>query len=253
MNKFWDFRPVMDEAGNETAERELVMNGPISDESWWGDEITPAAFREELNAGSGPITVWINSPGGDVFAASEIYTMLKEYPGKVTVKIDALAASAASVIAMAGDVVAMAPTAMMMIHNPATIAFGDAKEMQQTIEILNEIKESIINAYELKTGLSRAKIARMMDGPNGEGTWMNAYKAKAEGFADEVMYSEDETVAVAAETVKKITENMEATIDIERRFVAMIRDKTQPAPEPEPEPMGRSVDELLEELKNKKR
>ena len=240
MNKFWDFRPVMDEAGNETAERELVMNGPISDESWWGDEVTPAAFREELNAGSGPITVWINSPGGDVFAASEIYTMLKEYPGKVTVKIDALAASAASVIAMAGDIVAMAPTAMMMIHNPATIAFGDAKEMAQTIEILNEIKESIINAYELKTGLSRAKIARMMD----EETWMNARKSKEEGFADEIMYSGDPENSVS------VAVNMAAVRDMERKVVAMIRDKTQPV---EPEPMGRSIEDLLEELKNKKR
>ena len=240
MNKFWNFRPIMDEAGNETAERELVMNGPISDESWWGDEVTPAAFREELNAGSGPITVWINSPGGDVFAASEIYTMLKEYPGKVTVKIDALAASAASVIAMAGDIVAMAPTAMMMIHNPATIAFGDAKEMAQTIEILNEIKESIINAYELKTGLSRAKIARMMD----EETWMNARKAKEEGFADEIMYSGDPENSVS------VAVNMAAVRDMERKVVAMIRDKTQPV---EPEPMGRSIEDLLEELKNKKR
>ena len=240
MNKFWDFRPIMDEAGNETAERELVMNGPISDESWWGDEITPAAFREELNAGSGPITVWINSPGGDVFAASEIYTMLKEYPGKVTVKIDALAASAASVIAMAGDIVAMAPTAMMMIHNPATIAFGDAKEMAQTIEILNEIKESIINAYELKTGLSRAKISRLMD----EETWMNARKAKEEGFADEIMYSGDPENSIS------VAVNMAAVRDMERKVVAMIRDKTQPV---EPEPMGRSIEDLLEELKNKKR
>ena len=76
MTKFWNFRTVKNEAGED--ERELVMQGPIAEESWWGDEVTPEEFRQELNAGTGPVTVWINSPGGDVFAASAIYTMLRE-------------------------------------------------------------------------------------------------------------------------------------------------------------------------------
>ena len=151
--KFWNW------VRNEDTSRTLVLNGQISDETWFGDEVTPGLFREELNAGEGDVTVWINSPGGDVFAAAQIYNMLMEYPGNVDVRIDGIAASAASVIAMAGNKVSMSPVAMMMIHNPMTVAMGDKKVMQQAIDMLDEIKESIINAYELKTGQSRTKIA----------------------------------------------------------------------------------------------
>lgn len=140
-------------------------------------------FREELFAGAGPITVWINSPGGDCIAASQIYTMLMDYRDDVTVKIDGIAASAASVIAMAGTKVLMSPTAMMMIHNPATVAMGDHTDMRKAIEMLDEVKESIINAYEIKTGLSRAKLSHLMDSE----TWMNANKAIELGFADDVL------------------------------------------------------------------
>ena len=111
-------------------------------------------FRDELFSGEGDVVIWLNSPGGDYIAASQIYSMLMDYKGNVTVKVDGLAASAASVIAMAGTKVVMAPTAMMMIHNPSTAAFGDHKDMQKVIEMLDEVKESIINAYEIKTGLS---------------------------------------------------------------------------------------------------
>ena len=131
-------------------------------------------------SGDGPITVWVNSPGGDCVAASQIYAMLMDYKSDVTVKIDGLAASAASVIAMAGTKVLMAPTAMMMIHNPITAAFGDSEDMQKAIVMLDEVKESIINAYEIKTGLSRAKLSHLMN----EETWMNANKAIELGFCD---------------------------------------------------------------------
>ncbi len=120
-------------------------------------------FKEELFAGSGPITIWINSPGGDCIAASQIYTMLMDYKNDVTVKIDGIAASAASVVAMAGTKVLMAPTALMMIHNPATMAFGDHVDMEKAIDMLSEVKESIINAYEIKTGLSHTQLSHMMD------------------------------------------------------------------------------------------
>ena len=120
-------------------------------------------FKDELNAGSGDITVWINSPGGDCVAAAQIYNMLANYKGNVTVKIDGIAASAASVIAMAGNTVLMSPVSMMMIHNPATMAFGDHTEMAKAIEMLEGVKDSIINAYALKTGMSRAKLSRLMD------------------------------------------------------------------------------------------
>ena len=179
--KFWNW------VRNEDTNRTLVLNGQISDETWFGDEVTPGLFREELNAGEGDVTVWINSPGGDVFAAAQIYNMLMEYPGNVDVRIDGIAASAASVIAMAGNKVSMSPVAMMMIHNPMTVAMGDKKVMQQAIDMLDEIKESIINAYELKTGQSRTKIAHMMDAE----TWFNAKKAVELGFADDILYAGD--------------------------------------------------------------
>lgn len=139
-------------------------------------------------AGDGDITVWINSPGGDTVAAAQIYNMLMDYPGKVTVKIDGIAASAASVIAMAGEKVLVSPVSMMMIHNPSTIAYGDTEEMRKAIEVLNEVKESIINAYELRTGLSRHKLSRLMDAE----TWMNANKAIELGFADEILTRTEE-------------------------------------------------------------
>jgi ATP-dependent Clp protease protease subunit len=178
--KFWNW--VKNEEG-----RTLFLNGEISDETWFGDEVTPKIFKGELESGRGDITVWINSPGGDVFAAAQIYNMLMDYPGNVTVKIDGIAASAASVIAMAGTEVCMSPVAMMMIHNPATVAIGDSAEMQKAIEMLAEVKESIINAYEIKTGLSRAKIARLMDAES----WFNAKKALELGFADKVLFNSD--------------------------------------------------------------
>lgn len=127
-------------------------------------------FKDELYAGSGPITIWINSPGGDCIAASQIYSMLMDYKGEITVKIDGIAASAASVIAMAGTKVIMSPTALMMIHNPSTTSSGDHQVMTKAIELLEEVKESIINAYEIKTGLSRTVLSHMMDAE----TWMNA-------------------------------------------------------------------------------
>ena len=167
----------------ELGVRTLCLDGTISDESWWGDEITPRMFKDELFSGNGDIVVWINSPGGDCVAASQIYTMLMDYTGNVTVKIDGLAASAASVIAMAGTEVLMAPTALLMIHNPMSIAIGDTEEMQKAIAMLDEVKESIINAYEIKTGQSRAKISHLMDGE----TWMNANKAIELGFVDGIL------------------------------------------------------------------
>lgn len=140
-------------------------------------------FKDDLMSGEGDVTVWINSPGGDCIAAAQIYNMLRDYPGKITVKVDGIAASAASVIAMAGDTVLMSPVSMMMIHNPATMAIGDHTVMQQVIEMLDEVKESIINAYVLKSGLSRAKLSHLMDAE----TWMNANKAMELGLADGII------------------------------------------------------------------
>ena len=134
-------------------------------------------------SGSGNITVWINSPGGDCVAAAQIYNMLMDYKGSVTVKIDGIAASAASVIAMAGTKVYVSPVSMLMIHNPMTVAMGNAADMEKAIEMLSSVKDSIINAYEIKTGLSRARLSHLMDAE----TWMDANKAVELGFADEIL------------------------------------------------------------------
>ena len=182
MRKFWSF-------SDEGNIRTLRIEGQIADETWFGDEVTPQLFKNDLNAGKGDITLWINSPGGDVFAAAQIYNMLMDYKGNVHVIIDGLAASAASVIAMAGTTVSMSPVAMMMIHNPWTIAQGEAKDMEKVIEMLGEIKESIVNAYELRTGLSRAKISHLMDSES----WFNARKAVELGFADKILFGKDES------------------------------------------------------------
>lgn len=183
--KFWNWksRKTLNQANEEVAERVLELYGTIAEESWFDDDVTPQLFKDELNAGSGDITVWINSPGGDCVAAAQIYNMLTQYKGNVTVKIDGIAASAASVIAMAGNTVLMSPVSMMMIHNPATVAFGDHAEMQKAIDMLAEVKESIINAYVIKTGLSRSKLSHLMDAE----TWMDANKAVELGFADDII------------------------------------------------------------------
>ena len=181
MNKFWNFTQ------QDGAARRLRLEGEISQETWLGDEVTPAAFRAELFAGEGDLVVAVNSPGGDVFAAAQIYDMLLEYPGKVTVYIDGLAASAASVIAMAGEEVVISPVSCIMIHNPMTLAIGDSEEMQKAAAMLDEVKESIMNAYALRTGIRRSRISDMMTAE----TWMNARKAVELKFADRIGTPED--------------------------------------------------------------
>lgn len=179
--KFWNW--IRNEGASE---RTLFLNGEISDETWFGDEVTPQAFRDELESDTGNVTVWINSPGGDVFAASQIYSMLRDYKGSVTIRIDSLAASAASVIAMSGDRVLMNPTGILMIHDPMMFAAGNTRDMEKAIDILNEVKETIINAYAEKTNLSRKKISELMSNE----TWMNARKALELGFIDEILFQD---------------------------------------------------------------
>ena len=195
MNKFWKWvrNKAPDGEDPGLAERTLFLNGTIASESWFDDDVTPALFKSDLDSGKGPITVWINSPGGDVWAAAQIYNMLLSYGGKVTVKIDGLAASAASVIAMAGDEVLVSPVSMLMIHNPSTMAMGDKDDLAQAISMLDSVKDSILNAYVKKTGLSKNKLSKLMD----DETWMDANKAVELHFADRVMerpdlYHEDE-------------------------------------------------------------
>jgi ATP-dependent Clp protease protease subunit len=245
MKKFWKWKnqtePETPEEQNQNAptpERVLFLNGTIAEESWFDDDVTPQLFKDELMSGSGNITVWINSPGGDCVAAAQIYNMLMEYPGNVTVKIDGIAASAASVIAMAGTKVIMSPVSMLMIHNPMTFAFGNSAEMQKAIDMLGEVKESIINAYELKTSLSRAKLSRLMDAE----TWMNANMAVELGFADGILQRD-----VAAENIISAPSAMaysraEVTNSLMEKLSARCRI------EPKPTNTERSVADLMERL-----
>lgn len=188
MRKFWNWMqaPVKDletQVQEQEAERTLFINGPIADSPWFDDDVTPQLFKDELEAGSGDITVWINSYGGDCVAAAQIYNMLLNYKGAVTVKIDGIAASAASVIAMAGTKVYVSPISLIMVHNPSTVACGDAAELQKTIAMLGAVKESIINAYAAKTGLRRKTLSDMMD----KETFLQANDALRLGFADAMM------------------------------------------------------------------
>ncbi|NMA73477.1 MAG: Clp protease ClpP [Bacteroidales bacterium] len=241
MKKFWKWKNKMVTNQETVTERTLFLNGTIAEESWFDDDVTPQLFKDELFSGSGDITVWINSPGGDCVAAAQIYNMLMDYKGNVTIKIDGIAASAASVIAMAGTKVIVSPVSMMMIHNPMTAAFGNASEMEKAIAMLDEVKESIINAYEIKTGMSRAKLSHLMDAE----TWMNANMAVELGFADEIMqrhYEEEEMPqqAIAASysraaVTNSLMEKLAAKCKIDAKLV-------------EPEPAGRSIDSLIARL-----
>lgn len=237
MKKFWNWT---NQAPTETEpeQRILTLNGTIAEESWFDDDITPQLFREELNAGSGDITVWINSPGGDCVAAAQIYNMLMDYRGSVTVKIDGIAASAASVIAMAGTKVLVSPVSMLMIHNPATIASGDAAEMQKAIAMLDEVKESIINAYEIKTGMSRAKLSHLMDAE----TWMDAHTAIDLGFADEIMARPTDAGAENHAAGPMLFSRAAVTNHLMDKLAAKCRIEKKPT---KPE---RSVDDLMERL-----
>lgn len=245
MKKFWMWNRTEEQV--EKPERTLVLRGVIAEDSWLDDEVTPELFKEELEAGEGNVTVWINSPGGDCFAAAQIYNMLAAYPGKVTVKVDAVAASAATVVAMAGDEVQMSPVAMMMIHNPAMMAAGDHKAMEKAIEALRETKESILNAYERRTHLSRAKLSKLME----DETWMDARKAVELGFADKIIESAAKGERLPEETPAA---SLYSERECSRRIIGRLTEKYKPpedAVKPaakEDAPRGRSIAELENRL-----
>lgn len=234
MDKFWNWTNKKAEDADGEEIRVLHLEGAIASEPWWDDDVTPQMFKDELNAGTGPIDVWINSPGGDVCAGAQIYNMLMEYPHDVHVKIDGLAASAASVIAMAGTTVSMSPVALMMIHNPSMMAWGDAAEMKRAMKSLEEVKESIINAYEIRTDLSRNQISKMMD----DETWFNAKKAVELGFADEVLY-QDGTTNLAGTSITNCAAYAFSKAECNASAMAQLaKGEPEPAePQTEPEPL----------------
>ena len=205
--RFWDFRA----AANENAAPELILYGDIASETWWGDEVTPLQFTEELNAlGNVPeIVVRINSGGGDVFAANAIYTRLKDNAAKITVKIDGWAASAATIVAMAGDVIEIPGNGVFMVHDPSIglLGYFNETELVKVSEELKVIKQSIVNGYALKTGKAAEEIAAIMAAE----TWFDGKQAVDAGFCDRLMFEEaDTTVENAAKViVNSVSMNLE--------------------------------------------
>lgn len=179
MGKFWKIKNEAD------TDAELLLYGAISDSSWYDDEVTPRLFAKELQSLEGkPLTVRVNSPGGDVFAAHSIYNQLKTYSGHITMRIDGLAASAATIVTCAGDTVIMPRNALYMIHNPATFACGNAEDMRTAAEVLDTVRQTIVNVYQKRTGeqLTTDELVKMMD----DETWLTAEDALAYGFVDQI-------------------------------------------------------------------
>ena len=179
MSKQDFYRFVTNEAGGS----ELYLEGIIANESWYDDEVSPKQFREELDKHSGAITVRINSPGGDVFAGMQIYNMLKDRSGDVTIIVDALAASAASFIAMAGDKIIMNTGSMMMVHKASTIVWGNEDEMLDVIEMLRKVDDNLVSVYAARTGMGAEEVRDLL----AKETWMTAEEAVEMGFADEAI------------------------------------------------------------------
>jgi len=178
LKKFWELRAKV----GSPSVGELLLYGDISSSTWYGDEITPSDFAQDLK-GLGDISIlniYINSGGGDVFAGQAIYSMLKRHTAQKNVYIDGLAASIASVIAMAGDTIYMPRNAMLMIHKAWTMAIGNAHDLRKLADDMDKIDESILTTYQAKTGLEAEQIMEMV---NAE-TWMTAEEAVALGFAD---------------------------------------------------------------------
>lgn len=193
---FWKLVDAVD-----GGEPEIEFNGYISEFSWFDDDITPQKFKDDLYrvGKGGPVTIRMTSWGGDVIAASLLNTILRDYPGKVTVQIDGIAASAATVVAVAGDEVRMQETAFFMIHDPSFVFFMaqiNLEQMERMAACLKAVKEGIINAYETKTGLSRSRLAKLMT----DETWMDAQKAADLGFVDEVVRGGQKALALPKNT-----------------------------------------------------
>lgn len=190
MTKFWNF---IKNAATEVVE--LRIDGDIKmEQDFWDmlfgiESFTAKGFIAALNNYKNQdLTVWINSYGGETYAASCIYTALKEHKGKISVKIDGVCMSAASVIAMAGDEISMSPTAIMMIHNPWMGRIqGESKDFRHYADVLDEVKSTILDAYQSKTKRSAEEISALMD----EETYMGAKKALAEGFIDKILYQDE--------------------------------------------------------------
>lgn len=230
MKKFWKLENTV-----SSSDAELIIEGPISSESWWGDEATPEQLREELKNFAGkPLTVSLNSGGGDVFAGLAMYNALRELDSEVTIRVDGLAASIASIIAMAGDKVIMSPGSMMMIHKPSIFAAGDEKDLQRAIELLKTVEDSIVPIYTERTSLDSDKVVEMMEAE----TWMTAEQAVELGFADSVAQAKKKTSEPVENLFnQKLAFSMSATKEALDDFVKQVslsEETTQEVIEDEP-------------------
>ena len=216
--KFWNFKALDEKTG------ELTLYGEISEYSWWGDEITPKQFKDDLDAlgDIDTLNVYINSPGGDVFAGQTIYSTLKRHKASIHVFIDGFAASMASVVAVAGDTVTMPRNAMMMIHNPSTRTWGNAKEHREAADMLDKVCESMIEAYLGKVTIDREKLVELLDTE----TWLSADDCLEYGFADEI----EETKQVAACLDKEVLGRYKNTPE------GLLADEPEPEPDNDPGP-----------------
>lgn len=185
--KFWQFNAKGNSIG------ELMLYGDIASSTWWGDEVTPKDFKADLDSLGDiqTLNIYINSNGGDVFAGQAIYSMLKRHSATKNVYIDGLAASIASLIAMAGDKIIMPANSMIMIHNPWTIAMGNSNDFRKLADDMDKIRESMLSVYESKTGMKQEDIIPLLDSE----TWMTAQDALDSGFCDEI---EEEKLVAAS-------------------------------------------------------
>ena len=225
--KFWNFKALDEKTG------ELTLYGEISNETWWGDEVTPKQFKEDLDAlgDIDVLNVYINSPGGDVFAGQAIYSMLKRHKAKVHVYVDGLSASIASLITMAGDKVIMPKNAMMMIHSPWTIAVGNAQEFRKMADDMDKIRDSMVVAYEERSALTKDEILDMLDAE----TWLSADDCLKYGFVDEI----EETKQVAACLNKEVLGRYKNTP--EKLLVDSEPGPDDPGPDPDEEVKAREL------------
>ena len=206
---------------NNNGEIELRIDGYIvADEDkwiydWFGyPNVSPKDIHSVLGGlGGQPITVKINSYGGDVWSGATIYTELKDYKGNVTVKIEGLAASAASVVAMSGDKILMSPSATMMIHNAASSVTGDYNDMEKAKDFLIKVNETIANAYTLKTGMDKAQLLDLMN----KETWLSVDDALSYGFVDEMMFAEQKLEPGVSNLLKQKAMNMYGCFNLPSR------------------------------------
>jgi ATP-dependent Clp protease protease subunit len=239
--KFWNFA---NKAATETEPEsvELRIEGEIvDDDDMWimeylGIKATaPNAFKAELDKYNGKLlNLWIDSPGGNIYAATGMYTALQERPGNITAKV-MKSMSAATIPQMAADEILMVPTGIVMVHNPLCEAYGYASEFRKIADILDEIKEAIMNAYQLKTGRSRAKLSAMMDAE----TYMNAKTAIKEGFATGMLYSDQAVEAV--EMMFERSAFSKSTKSMMQRMVALYKTPEEDPPPKKPDPPDNKI------------